>query len=86
MTAIDDFTRLKHIADACQEALDFIKGITRQELENDRMLSLALVKELEIIGEATNHISSELKKSSSRCFLARYDRYEKSFSTRLFWY
>lgn len=61
MTAIDDFTRLKHIADACQEALDFIKGITRQELENDRMLSLALVKELDIIGEAANHISSELK-------------------------
>lgn len=57
MSKIDDLTRLKHIRDAAQEALSFVNKRTRQDLDRDRMLSLALVRLIEIIGEAANNIS-----------------------------
>jgi uncharacterized protein with HEPN domain len=58
MSAVDDTSRLRHIADACQEALSFIDGRVRSDLSSNRMLALSLVKELEIIGEAANNIMS----------------------------
>lgn len=57
MRKIDDLTRLKHIRDSAQEALFFVNNRTREDLDRDRMLSLALVRLIEIIGEAANNIS-----------------------------
>ncbi len=51
MTAIDDLSRLHHMQDAAKEAIDFMSGKTRANLDNNRMLVLAIVKDLEIIGE-----------------------------------
>jgi uncharacterized protein with HEPN domain len=61
MTAIDDLSRLHHIQDAAKEALLFMSGKTRKDLANDRMLQLAVVKDLEIIGEAAGRISAECR-------------------------
>jgi uncharacterized protein with HEPN domain len=61
MTAIDDLTRLHHMQDAAREALVFMSGKRREDLTNDRMLVLAVVKELEIIGEAAGIISAECR-------------------------
>ena len=47
--------------DAAREALSFIEGRTLDNLKGDRMLVLALIKELEIIGEAASKISDETK-------------------------
>lgn len=57
MSKIDDLTRLKHIRDAGKEALSFVKGRTKQDLKSDRMLSLALIRLIEIMGEAANSVS-----------------------------
>jgi uncharacterized protein with HEPN domain len=57
MSKIDDLTRLKHIRDSAKEALSFVKNRTREDLERERMLSLALVRLIEIIGEAANNVS-----------------------------
>lgn len=59
MPKIDDLTRLKHIKEATVEAISFVEGRCRQDLETERMLSLALVRLIEIIGEAANNISVE---------------------------
>jgi uncharacterized protein with HEPN domain len=59
MTAQDNLSRLKHIVDACYESQNFIVGQSKQDLKNNRMLALALIKELEIIGEAANNISMD---------------------------
>lgn len=59
MSAVDDLSRLRHIVDACREALFFIEGYKRADLSSNRMLALSLVKELEIIGEAANNISKD---------------------------
>ena len=55
-----DRIRLRHILDAASEASAFIRNRQRRDLETDRMLALALVKEIEIIGEAASNISAEL--------------------------
>lgn len=57
MSKIDNLTRLKHIRDSAKEALSFVNNRTRQDLDDDRMLSLALVRLIEIMGEAANNVS-----------------------------
>ncbi len=60
---VDDETRLKHIREAALEALEMVRDSTREDLDTDRKLSLAVVRLLEIIGEAANGLSSEFKLS-----------------------
>lgn len=57
----DDIVRMRHILDAAREALSFISGKARVDLNTNRMLVLSLVKEIEIIGEAAGKISEETK-------------------------
>ena len=54
---IDDRTRILHMRDSAREARDFIKGRAREDLEEDRLLVLAVVKALEVIGEAASKVS-----------------------------
>ncbi len=44
MSIQDDKTRIKHMLDAVQKVVNFVKNRTFQDLENDEMLALALVK------------------------------------------
>ena len=60
-----DRIRLQHMFDAAKEALEFIRGKGRSDLDKDRMLVLALIKDLEIIGEAANKISAEVRNQNS---------------------
>ncbi|MEA5469853.1 DUF86 domain-containing protein [Spirulina sp. 06S082] len=57
MSKIDDRTRLLHMRDAAREISIFIQGKTKESLETDRMLTLSLVKLVEIIGEAASRVS-----------------------------
>ena len=52
-----DLIRLHHMLDSAREAEAFISGKDRSVLDSDRMLELALVKCIEIIGEAASSIS-----------------------------
>jgi uncharacterized protein with HEPN domain len=51
--------------DAANEALTFIQGKVRADLDNDRMLVLSLIRELEIIGEAASKVSRGTRSQSS---------------------
>ena len=57
----NDETRLRHILDAVREAVAFSGGWSRSDLDKNRMLSLSLVRLLEIIGEASRGISEEFR-------------------------
>ena len=59
-----DYVRLRHMLDAANEALSFVADKSRIELDLDRALALALVKSIEIIGEAASRISRELRTQS----------------------
>ena len=56
-----DSIRIRHILDASEDAISFLKEKSKKDLANDKMLIYAIVKTLEIIGEAANLISEELK-------------------------
>ena len=47
-----DVVRLRHMLDAANEALEFTAGKNREDLDTDRMLSRAIVRDIEIVGEA----------------------------------
>ncbi len=49
-----DVIRLKHMYDAGKEALRFAENRKFEDLEKERMLTLSLIKDIEIIGEAAS--------------------------------
>jgi uncharacterized protein with HEPN domain len=56
-----DLVRLRHMLDAAREAVTFVAGTTAEDLKSDRILSLALVKCIEIIGEAASKVTNETR-------------------------
>jgi uncharacterized protein with HEPN domain len=56
-----DRWRLEHIADALNSATDFIHGRQRADLDSDRMLVFALVRAMEIVGEAAAKVSPDAR-------------------------
>jgi uncharacterized protein with HEPN domain len=59
MSAIDDSTPLQHVRDAAIDAISFVDGYSLDDLKKDRSSVLALVKSIEIIGEAANRFSKD---------------------------
>ena len=59
----DDEIRLRHMLDAAREARSFAQGQSRKDLDSNRMLVLALVKDIEIVGEAATRISEDIQHS-----------------------
>jgi uncharacterized protein with HEPN domain len=59
----DDSVRLRHMLDSARDVVAFSKGRTRPDLDADRQLVLALVKAVEIIGEAAYQVSPEARKN-----------------------
>lgn len=56
-----DLVRIRHMVDAGREAMSFCKGRSRADLDADRMFARALVKALEIVGEAASKVSTETR-------------------------
>jgi uncharacterized protein with HEPN domain len=61
-----DIIRLRHMFDAAKEAASFIQEEKRASLDEDRKLVLALMKSIEIIGEAATKITKECQKDLSQ--------------------
>ncbi|SMO90839.1 HepT-like ribonuclease domain-containing protein [Gracilimonas mengyeensis] len=58
-----DKARLKHILDAIAEIESYIENDSFDSFASDSMKKYATVKQIEIIGESSNHISSAIKES-----------------------
>ena len=58
----EDAVRLRHMLDAARRAIDFMQGRAKSDLESDEQLSLAVVRLLEILGEAAKNVSEDLRK------------------------
>ena len=56
MTRRDPAVALRHMLDHAREAAALVQGRSREEVVADRVLSLALVRLLEIIGEAARRV------------------------------
>jgi uncharacterized protein with HEPN domain len=64
MSQHDDQVYLKHMLDHAREAVEMVAGKTQADLAQHRMLELALIRLVEIIGEAATRVSSEMKSSN----------------------
>jgi len=58
---LDDLARAKHIADCIAEIELFLKMFPLDEIETNLMFRRALERSLEIIGEASVHLTEETK-------------------------
>jgi len=53
--------RVHHRLDHAREAAEMIRHRTRADLDMDRMLNLALVRLMEVVGEAAAHMPEEFR-------------------------
>jgi uncharacterized protein with HEPN domain len=60
-----DLIRFKHMLVSTNAILSFAKGRRRIDLDQDRQFLSAVIRELEIIGEAATKISDKTKKQFS---------------------
>jgi len=53
--------RVHHMLDHSREAVEMTRGRTRADLDRDRLLNLALVRLVEVIGEAASRVPEEFR-------------------------
>lgn len=66
MSRHDDQVRLKDMLDHAREAVEMSRGRSVEHLTQDRIFSLAIVRLLEIIGEAAARTSEQTKSELPR--------------------
>ena len=57
----DDRVRLRHLADALDAAMRFVRGRERRDLDSDEMLLFALVRAIQVAGEAASKVTAETR-------------------------
>jgi uncharacterized protein with HEPN domain len=57
----DDQILLRHMLEAALKARDFIQGHSRADLDSNEMLALAVIRLLEVVGEAARSLSKDLR-------------------------
>lgn len=53
----DDRWRIEHMIEAAEQALAFVNGRERADLDSDAMLCLALTRAVEIVGEPAAQVT-----------------------------
>jgi len=59
MAQRDPAIALRHMLDSAREAIELARGRTRADLDTNRLLNLALVRLLEVAGEAANRVPAD---------------------------
>lgn len=55
----DNQLYLNHIADACKKIISYVEGKDESDFKSDNLTQDGVIRELEIIGEAAKHLSSD---------------------------
>ena len=58
----DEIMYLQDIAESCEKILRFTAGLSQSDLMGDEKTYDAVVRNLEIVGEAAKHISEEIRR------------------------
>lgn len=61
MSKRDPEISLQQLLTHAQEAVDICSGKSREDLDSDRLLNLALARLIEIIGEAANRVPEDVQ-------------------------
>jgi len=65
MSEHEDRVRLRRMLDASRQAIAFVQGHRRNDLDTDLQLTLALTRLVEIVGEAAKNVSDEERQRHS---------------------
>ena len=57
----DDVIRIRHMIEAARTVARFVEGRRRADLDGDTMLGFAIVRAIEIFGEAASKVSREAR-------------------------
>ncbi len=63
--SIGDKVRLTHILDAIIEIEEYVVDANYSKFKENSMMRFACIKQLEVIGEASNHITTDIKEKFS---------------------
>ncbi len=66
MSMRNDRTYLAHMRDAIETIEEYLKGVTYEQFTSSKMIIDAVVRELEIIGEASNNLSPQFKQGNPK--------------------
>ena len=61
MKLLEDINRVHHMLESAIEATEFLGEIPFEEFKKNRMLANAVVRSLEVVGEAANQINQNFK-------------------------
>lgn len=56
-----DHDRIAHMLEAARKAIAHVRGRNRSDLDTDELLTLALTKLVEIVGEAAKQVSEDVR-------------------------
>ncbi len=60
--AKNDLIPVKHMYDSAMEAFEMARGKSLDEIKNERMLNLSLVRLIEVMGEAANRVTQKTQR------------------------
>ena len=60
----DDRVRIMHMIDAAESLGQFVAGKKRADLDTDRMLLFAIVRAIEVVGEAASRVTNETREAA----------------------
>jgi uncharacterized protein with HEPN domain len=75
---------LKHIMDVIQDVENFTAGTTEKEFLENKKTQYAVQMPLEMIGEATKNLSSDLKMKNKQVKWKKYSEMQNSLRHRYF--
>lgn len=61
----EDAIYIKHILESINNIMEFSDGLSESEFKTNRLKQSAIIRELEIIGEASKNLSEEFKNNHS---------------------
>jgi uncharacterized protein with HEPN domain len=62
----EDVTRLRHMLEAAEEACEFLGNTSLEEFRKNRQQAHAIMRTLEIVGEAASQISPEFQTATPK--------------------
>lgn len=81
---LDDVIRIRHMIEAARAVARFVEGRQRADLDGNTVLSFAIVRAIEIFGEAASKVSHEARAQAPGVALGRDRCHSQPFDPRLF--
>lgn len=60
----DDLVYLRHILDSIEKIQRYLQGVLKEDFDQNSMLQDAVIRQIEIIGEAARNVSEEFKEKN----------------------